>query len=243
MHAVVSGWSPRQRPPDLSFPAVAFQLAFLAVLFSYVQARERRVARLHPGDATAMSLLALLTHLHRDRQSWFSAPVIRSRCRELLDVALLVQSDLACPGRSASWRLRAQLRDEGLRIAEVFRAVEVRLAGVSGADAVDDVIRELAAGLALVLEGDRAALLSAAPPAASLRARIGARTRAMAPGLVLITAGCVALVLPLKGDSHTTAMQSGAYLVILGLVMLATTSTEVYSRVAEAFARTVHWRQ
>ncbi|MCL8014076.1 hypothetical protein [Streptomyces sp. AS02] len=194
-----------------------------------------------PYDAVALRTLRLAAEMRRSRGQWQNNKVVRQWVIGLEDIATLAVVDFTLPDRvsRADWEIWRQLREEAVRIAEVFRAHKAQVLRARNEADIEEVIESLQRGVLAMLEGDREGLLANAPECISEADPIMAWLRRAVSGGILICAGLLLPMVPIVARQAVAAQSLRWTLLVAGVAMLISASPEVNSRVNDAFGKAI----
>ncbi|MFJ4517454.1 hypothetical protein [Streptomyces sp. NPDC088816] len=196
--------------------------------------------RCWPYDGLTLFTVRAVARIAEGRERWWSEPMVRRSCRELEGIAMRAEVALA---RSGSLLRRSplayEMKDEALRVAEVFRAHQRHLATGRSAEDVDRIVDSLVCAVEALLAGDRAALLANAPeraPRVTLLRRVWSR---IWPAASLVAAGVVLPMLPqVSGSPGAESLR--IILIVSGLWKLV--STEDAGQVSGLLEKVLPWK-
>lgn len=201
----------------------------------------KQVAARHcrPYDSLLVSTVHLAAVLYRDSRWRLSAKTAYFACRHLEALALTAQRAMTAPGR-APRAVRRRLRQDGLRLAVVFRAHQEAVATAYSVAAADRIVASLLAAVEALATGDREALLAHAPQSVTVVRRIYQGLVRAWPPLVLIAAGVLLPLIPPLAEQPAVAGSLRWSLIVAGVIAFAA-GQDVAGRVGGVLDKALPW--
>ncbi|MFH9864091.1 hypothetical protein [Streptomyces sp. NPDC017202] len=192
---------------------------WLGGLISDVITNRVIVRRCLAFDALLVDVVHLAADLHRSSRWRLSARSARLACDRLESLAAVSEKAMTAPGR-APRRVRAELRQDGLRLAAVFRSYQKQVATAHTVADVDRIVAALLAAAEALAAGDRETLLEHAPDSVPVVRRLYRVLVRTWPPLVMIASGVALPFIPPLADQPGAAGSVRWSLIVAGVLTL-----------------------
>ena len=205
-----------------------------------VHVRRAAARRCQPFDRLLLTTLSLAADIYTTSRGRLAPEDSIIACNRLEGIALLAERDLTLPSR-APYRVRRELRQDGLRVAAVFRSHQIPMATVRRPEEVDRVLSSLVAAAEALAQGDRAALLANAPESVqppNFWRRLALRVW---PAAVLVISGTLLPLIPAIASQPPIAASLRWTLVVAGVLALVA-SQDVAGQVGASLDKAMPWK-
>ncbi|WP_123970166.1 hypothetical protein [Streptomyces sp. TLI_185] len=194
-----------------------------------------------PFDGLLIDVVHLTADFHRSSRWRLSARAARLACDRLESLALASGKAMTAPGR-ASPRARNELRQDGLRLAAVFRAHQKKVATTHTVEDADRIVASLLVAVEALATSDRDTLLAHAPDSVPVVRRLYSALMRTWPPLVMIASGVGLPFIPLLADQPAAAGSLRWSLIVAGVLSIVA-GRDTAGQVGGILDKALPWRK